>query len=115
MYAGLIIKESLSDERILDYVTIKHVEIWATENVPKYWTAISFESEDELFPEKLAKALSDNYDMVWYVDMSYNGKKYIVLKDHVLTYTIGNEEEKRTVMEACRQLGVAEEQLDWAE
>lgn len=28
MFSGLIIKESLSDERLLDYVRIDRVEIW---------------------------------------------------------------------------------------
>ena len=36
MYTGLLIKESLSDERILDFVEIKDVAIWVTDNNPKY-------------------------------------------------------------------------------
>lgn len=45
MYTGLLVKESLSDEKILDCIEIKNVDIWATDNTPKYWTAISFSSE----------------------------------------------------------------------
>ena len=35
-YEGLLIKESLSDERIPDYVEITNVDIWVTDNNPKY-------------------------------------------------------------------------------
>lgn len=115
MYSGLIIKESLCDETILDYITIKQVEIWATDKTPKYWTAISFESNDDDFLQRLSKALAFNPDMPWYVDLVSDGIKYIVLSGHVLKYTIGNEAEKEAVIESCRELGVKEEQLDWCD
>ena len=45
-----------------------------------------------------------------------NGKtKIIVLKDHVLSYTIGNSLEKEKVINKCRELGINEAQLDWAD
>lgn len=47
MYTGLIIKESIQDEKILDEIEIVKVEIWKTNNTPKYWTAISFTSSCE--------------------------------------------------------------------
>lgn len=47
MYTGLIIKESIQDEKILDEIEIVKVEIWKTNNTPKYWTAISFTSTCE--------------------------------------------------------------------
>lgn len=115
MYSGLLIKESLCDEHILDCVEIKNVEIWATDNIPKYWTAISFESKDAEFPKKLSKALNDDYEMLWYVDMAYNGIKYIVLKDNVLKYRIGDFTEREAVMNKCRELGIPQQQLDWSE
>lgn len=57
MYTGLLIKESLSDERILDFVEIKNVEIWVTNNNPKYWTAVSFVSDCIGFPENCQRQL----------------------------------------------------------
>ena len=65
MYEGLLIKESLSDERILDYVEITNVDIWVTDNNPKYWTAVSFVSNCAEFPEKLSKALREDAQMKW--------------------------------------------------
>ncbi len=115
MYAGLLIKESLSDERILDFVEIKNVEIWVTNNNPKYWTAISFVSDCMEFPEKLSKALREDSQIQWYVDLKMNNTKYIVLKDIVLKYEISNRIEKESVLKKCIELGIPTEQLDWSE
>ena len=115
MYTGLLIKESLSDERILDYVEIKNVDIWVTNNNPKYWTAVSFVSNCIEFPEKLSKALREDSQIQWYVDFKTDNTKYIVLKDLVLKYEIGNCIEKESVIEKCIELGMPIEQLDWSE
>ncbi len=115
MYSGLIIKESIQDEKILDEIEIVKVEIWKTNNTPKYWTAISFTSSCEEFPEHLSKALSRSSvsGMVWYVDIQDAVYKYIVLKDVVLKYHLENKEEKKSVCKKCMELGVEKEQLDW--
>lgn len=115
MYAGLLIKESLSDERILDFVEMKDVDIWTTNNTPKYWTAVSFVSECIDFPEKLSKALKEDSQMIWYVDLKADHTKYIVIKDLVLKYEIGNQIEKESVIKKCIELGIPMEQLDWSE
>lgn len=115
MYAGLLIKESLSDERILDFVEIKNVDIWVTNNNPRYWTAISFVSNCMEFPEKLSKALREDSQIQWYVDLKMDNTKYIVLKDLVLKYEIGNCIEKERVIKKCIELGMPMEQLDWSE
>ena len=117
MYSGLIIKESLINEQILDEIEILNVEIWKTDNVPKYWTAISFISHSENFPEHLSKAIgtSSESGMVWYVDIRDDVYKYIVFKDIVLKYHIGNAEEKKKICERCIELGIKREQLDWSE
>ena len=117
MYEGLLIKESLNEESILDLIEIKNVEIWKTENHPKYWTAIHFSSLVDDFPERLSKVLIDNplLGESWYVDMKKDNIKYIVLKNNVLTYKIGDDVGKLAVMEQCRKFGIPEQQLDWKE
>ena len=115
MYEGLLIKESLSDERILDYVEITNVDIWVTDNNPKYWTAVSFVSNCAEFPEKLSKALREDTQMKWYVDLKTDKTKNIVLKNIVLKYEIGNCIEKEIVLRKCIDLGIPIEQLDWSE
>jgi len=111
MYKGCIIKESINDELILDLVKIEHTELWKTNDIPKYWTAIFFESKVTDFPEKLSKVLTGN----WYVDMKIDNTKIIVFKDKVLKYTIGNSTEKAIVLDYCRQIGIPEQQMDWPE
>lgn len=117
MYSGLIIKESLKDERILDSVEIEAVEIWKTDNTPRYWTAITFSSNIEDFPERLSKALAffSESGMIWYVDFQNEEYKYIVLRDKMLKYRRGDDEEKKSVFEKCVELGIKKEQLDWAD
>ena len=36
IYRGVLIKESISDEEILDHLRINKVEIWKTKDIPKY-------------------------------------------------------------------------------
>lgn len=117
LHSGLIIKESIMDENIFDIVEIADVEIWKTDNVPKYWTAVYFKSDYEQFPVKLAESLyhSSKNGMVWYVDFKDDIYKYIVLKDNVLRYHMGDKEGKNIVYEKCIELGVKCEQLDWTE
>lgn len=115
MFRGLLIKESLEDERLLDLVQVQKVELWATDNRPKYWTAITFASSAPDFPEKLSRALRGAGSVTWYVDFDREGIKYIVLRGHVLTYPIGDAQAKKQVMETCLALGVPVHQLDWEE
>lgn len=115
MFQGLLIKESLEDERLLDLVQVQKVELWATDNRPKYWTAITFTSGEPDFPEQLSRALMGGGNVTWYVDFARNGIKYIVLRGHVLTYPIGDAQAKKQVMDRCLALGVPIHQLDWEE
>ena len=110
-------KESIEDENILDAVKVQKVELWSTLNQPKYWTAIYFQSEEKTFPELLSKALKskDECGINWFCDMKQGNIKWIIFRKAILKYTIGDEREKQKVCEACRKLGIPEEQIDWQE
>lgn len=107
-YEGLLIKESISDENILDLLNVNKIELWKTEGYPKYWTAIYFTSSDIDLPNKFSKVMiSDkNFGGNWYVDFKHNNTKYIVFKDKVLKYEIGNILEKEKVEIECKKLGI---------
>lgn len=107
-YEGLLIKESISDENILDLLNVNKIELWKTENYPKYWTAIYFTSPDIDLPNKFSKVMiSDkNFGGNWYVDFKHNNTKYIVFKDKILKYEIGNTLEKEKVESECKKLGI---------
>ena len=73
MFKGLLLKESLTDESVLDVVKVTKTEVWDADNPspiqPKKWTAISFEADDEkldTFLDKLSKSLKPK---AWFVDL----------------------------------------------
>ena len=111
MFEGAIIKETLTDELLLDHVTIDKVEIWKTSDTIKYWTMVFFHSDAEDLPERLSNTIIDG----WFADMKAGGQKYIIFKDKVLQYQIGNHEEKERVLTYMRGLGIPEAQFGWSE
>lgn len=111
MYEGAIIKETLTDELILDFLKIEKVEIWKTTETIKYWTMIFFKSNVNDFPEKLSKFIIDD----WFADMKCDNTKFIIFKNKVLKYEIGNVNEKELVLNECRARGIPDEQFNWSE
>lgn len=111
---GLLIKECLEDDSILDMIEIESVEMWKAESnsptQPNYWTAISFRTEDPEFLEKLSKSIV-NYE--WYVDLSDEKDKIIILKNHIIRYPHGDNQEKQNAMDFCRKMGIPANQIDW--
>ena len=117
IYEGLLIKESIDNEDILDCLNVNKIELWKTEYFPRYWTAITFSSNVIDLPEKFSKVLinDENKGGNWFVDFKKNNIKYIVFRGLVLKYIIGNIEEKNNVIEKCRSQGIPDCQMDWSE
>lgn len=117
IYEGLLIKESIENEDILDCLQVNKLELWKTDNSPRYWTAITFTSNTVDLPERFSKVMigSESKGVNWYVDFKRNNVKYIVFRGLVLTYTIGNAEEKEQVIEQCKNKGIPDSQIDWSE
>ena len=117
LYEGILIKESIVDDSIIDCLHIHKIELWNTGGKPKYWTALFFTSDRKDFPEQISKVMLSNPDTNenWFVDFKAGNKKYIVFKDRVLKYQIGNQTEKEYVCDACRELGITKEQMNWPE
>jgi len=111
MYEGVIIKETLTDELFLDNLTIDKVEICKTNDTIKYWTLIYFHSEVDDLPQRLADTIIDN----WFADMKSNHTKFIVFKNKILQYEIGNSSEKEEVLNYMRSIGIPENQFNWSE
>ena len=111
MFEGAIIKETLTDELLLDYLTIDKVEIWKTNDTIKYWTMVFFHSEADDLPERLATTIIDD----WFADMKSGNIKYIIFKNKVLKYEIGNAHEKEEVLNYMRSRGIPENQFNWSE
>lgn len=117
LYEGVLIKESIADDSIIDCLNIHKIELWDTGGKPKYWTALFFTSDTKDLPEQISKVMLSDPDTGenWYVDFKADNKKYIVFKDKILKYQIGNHTEKEYVCSECRKLGVSDEQMNWPE
>lgn len=57
LYEGILIKESLEDENVLDHLSVNKLELWNTGGKPKYWTVLYFISSDPRLPRLLSQAL----------------------------------------------------------
>lgn len=116
-YEGILIKESVTDDSIIDCLNIHKIELWNTGGKPKYWTALFFTSDRKDFPEQVSKVmLSDSgAGENWFVDFKTECHKYIVFKERILKYQIGNQAEKEYVCSECRKLGIVDEQMNWSE
>ena len=117
LYDGILMKESVSDDSILDLLTVHKIELWRTGGKPKYWTALFFTSDRADFPEQISKVMLSNPDTDenWFVDFRAGNEKYIVFHNRVLKYRIGNQSEKEAVRSECRKLGVSDGQMNWPE
>ena len=114
LYEGALIKESIENDRIIDYLSVNKIELWNTGGNPKYWTVLFFTSSERNLPELFSKVMISG-EVNWFVDFKEGNQKYIVFRDKVLTYTIGNQEQKKMVCEDCRKLGIPYEQMHWSE
>lgn len=117
IYEGILIKESVTDDAVIDMLRVHKVELWHAGGRPKYWTALFFTCDRRDFPERVAEVMvSDrNGGGNWFVDFKAGSEKYIVLRNKVLKYQIGNQEQKASVCAECRKLGIPEEQMNWPE
>lgn len=117
VYEGTLIKESVTDDTIIDLMNIHKVELWNTGGKPKYWTVLSFTSDKKDFPEQIAKVMKTNPDDGgnWFVDFKAGNTKYIVFKDKILKYRIGNQAEKDHVCAECRKMGISDGEMNWGE
>jgi len=117
LYEGVLIKESIENDLILDYLTINKVEIWKTQGNPKYWTVIFFTSINRDFPNLISTVMisDETKGGNWFVDFKAGNIKFIVFRNKILKYTIGNSIEKQAVCEECKKMGILYEQMQWTE
>lgn len=62
LYEGILIKESIVDDSIIDCLNIHKIELWNTGGKPKYWTALFFTSGRKDFPEQISKVMLSDPD-----------------------------------------------------
>jgi transcriptional regulator with XRE-family HTH domain len=117
VYEGVLIKESIEDDSIIDSINVHKIELWNTGGKPKYWTVLFFTSDKKDFPEQISKVMLAEPDKGgnWFVDFKAGNVKYIVFKDKILKYQIGNQTEKEYVCAECRKMGISDSEMNWSE
>lgn len=117
VYEGILIKESLTDDAILSCLRIHKMELWNAGGKPGYWTALFFTCDRRDFPELISRVMETDPERGgnWFVDFRSGNEKYVVFKDKILKYRIGNQAEKDIVCSECRKMGISDEQMNWAE
>ena len=117
VYEGASIKESITDDAIIDLLNVHRIELWNTGGKPKYWTVLFFSSDKKDFPEQISKVMVSDPDNGgnWFVDFKAGNEKYIVFKNKILKYRIGNQSEKDYVCIECRKMGISDEEMNWSE
>lgn len=116
LYEGILIKESVADDTIIDYLNVHRIELWNAGGKPKYWTALFFTSDKADFPERISKVMLPGTDHEnWFVDFKKDNEKYIVFKDMILKYKIGNQADKEYVCSECRKMGISDAEMNWPE
>ena len=117
VFEGLLIKESITDDSVLDLMHIHKVELWRTGGTPRYWTALHFTSDCADFPQRVAAVMVADpaRGRNWFVDFKAGNRKYVVFRDRILQYCIGNQQEKDAVCAACREKGITDAEMNWSE
>lgn len=117
LYEGILIKVSIDDETVIDFLNVHKIELWNTGGKPKYWTVLFFTCSRKDFPELISRVMIADPENGgnWFVDFKAGNIKYLVFRNKVLKYEIGNQAEKDTVCSECRKMGILDEQMHWPE
>ena len=107
-YKGIIVEESLSDNRILNDIGIIKVEISKEKNPQDRW---------HLYTVKVSKEdidkLSKNIKPKWYMHF-WKGREVIaIFKDKQFKFDYDNKSEWKPVVDYGLSLGIPKEQLDF--
>jgi hypothetical protein len=118
MFKGLLLRESLRDEGVLDLVKVTQTEVWDVENAVDWqlrrWTAISFEGESDR-ADKVAEAMSRAIKPAWYANFSTETHVYVVFEDRVFKYIKGDAQARAEAQSYAISAGIPESQVDWGE
>jgi hypothetical protein len=116
-FRGVLIKESLEDETILEQINVTSSTDFdqpePSPDQPSHWTLMWFEgsdSEADSVAESLSRALKPRG---WYVDFSTSTHKFVVLPGKVFKYRLGDKDGEAAAKEFARTVGVPDRQLDW--
>ena len=118
MFKGVLLRESLKDEGILDLLRVTKTEVWDVQNAeggqPERWTAISFEGESDR-ADVIAEAMGQAMKPEWYASFSTETHVYVIFEDRVFRYSKGDGKARAEVEAYAISVGIPESQVDWGE
>lgn len=119
MFTGLLLKESLKDESVMDLVHITKIETWDVEHAaifqPKVWTAIYFEGDESEIDYIVLELSQSLKPRGWYINISTKEYAYVIFPNKIFKYREGDKEEEKEAIEYGRSIGIPDRQLDWGE
>jgi hypothetical protein len=118
VFSGLLLKESLQDDGVLDLLCVTRTEVWDVQNAadwqPQRWTALSFEGEGDRADE-VAQTLSRAMKPAWYANFSTETHVYVIFEDRVFKYVKGDAKARTEAQAYAISAGIPESQVDWGE
>jgi hypothetical protein len=119
MLSGLLLKESLSDQGILDRLNVTKTETWNVSNAsgdqPNVWTAISFEADDgeaAVVAEELSRTLKSPG---WYIDARQGDEVIVIFPNRIFRYQRGDQAGKTEAQNYALSIGIPPSQVDWGD
>jgi hypothetical protein len=107
-YIGIIVEESLDDNRLLNKLDIKKVHITGHENAIDRWHMYEVVlSKQEI--EELSKHIIEN----WYMHFWKDSDIIAIFKDKTFKFNYQDKSTWSNVLEYGRTRGIPEEQLDF--
>lgn len=107
-YIGIVVEESLDDNRILNGLDIKKIHITGHINPTDRWHMYEVNvSRKEI--EQLSKHIIEN----WYMHFWKEKDIIAIFKDKTFEFNYENKETWKGVLEYGRSIGIPNEQLDF--
>jgi len=107
-YIGIVVEESLDDNRILNELDIKKIHISGHRNPKDRWHMYEVNlSIKEIY--EVSKHITEN----WYMHFWKEADIIAIFKDKTFEFNYENKETWKEVLEYGRSIGIPEEQLDF--
>lgn len=107
-YKGIIVEESLEDNRILNDLEILKVRISKAENPADRWHLYTV----KVSREKIEK-LSKNIKLKWYMHFWKGRDVIVIFKDKQFEFNFDDKSTWSPVLEYGKSIGIPQEQLDF--
>lgn len=107
-YKGIIVGESLEDNRIINELEVKQIEISNSEDPADQWHMYTVTISKDVFHK-----LSNNIKQGWYMHFWKDRQVIAIFRDKQFEFDFDDKTTWQPVLEYGRSLGIPEEQLDF--